>query len=87
MDVARALLMVMVMCLASLSGCFGEYDSAENISSDSLRVSPSIIPGGEWTTITLKASSDMSVLFMPQDLFTGTEWNCFRFEKWRFDFD
>ena len=63
MDVARALLMVMVMCLASLSGCFGEDDSSENISSDSLRVSPSIIPGGEWTTITLKASSDMSVFF------------------------
>lgn len=63
MDVARALLMVMVMCLASLSGCFGEDDSSENISSDSLKVSPSIIPGGEWTTITLKASSDMSVFF------------------------
>ncbi|MBS73133.1 MAG: hypothetical protein CMA91_02625 [Euryarchaeota archaeon] len=63
MDVARALLMVMVMCLASLSGCFGEDDSSESIGSDSLQVSPSIIPGGEWTTITLKASSDMSVFF------------------------
>ena len=63
MDVARALLMVMVMCLASLSGCFGEDNSSEVIGSDSLQVSPSIIPGGEWTTITLKASSDMSVFF------------------------
>ena len=46
MDVARALLMVMVMCLASLSGCFGEDDSVENISSDSLRVSPLLFQVG-----------------------------------------
>ena len=64
MDVARALMMVTVMCLASLSGCFGEDSVSENISEDDLKVSPSIIPGGEWTVITLKASTEMSV-FVP----------------------
>jgi len=64
MDVARALMMVTVMCLASLSGCFGEDSVSEKISEDDLKVSPSIIPGGEWTVITLKASTEMSV-FVP----------------------
>ena len=64
MDVARALMMVTVMCLASLSGCFGEDSVSEKISEDDLKISPSIIPGGEWTVITLKASTEMSV-FVP----------------------
>ena len=63
MDAARALMMVMVMSLASLSGCFGEDDVAESISEDSLKVSPSIIPAGEWVTVTLTASDDVSVFF------------------------
>ena len=57
----RALLMVAVMCLAPLSGCFGEDSVPEDVSEGDLKVSPSIIPGGEWSTITLKASNDMSV--------------------------
>ena len=64
MDVARALMMVTVMCLASLSGCFGEDAVSEEISEGDLKVSPSIIPGGEWSIVTLKASTDMSV-FVP----------------------
>ena len=63
MDAARALMMVMVMSLASLSGCFGEDGVAESISEDSLKVSPSIIPAGEWVTVTLTASDDVSVFF------------------------
>ena len=42
MDAARALMMVMVMSLASLSGCFGEDDVTESISNDSLNVSPEL---------------------------------------------
>ncbi len=64
MDVARALLMVMVMCLASLSGCFGEDADSEAPNGNDLNVSPSVIPGGEWTVITLSADKDMSV-FVP----------------------
>ena len=64
MDVARALMMVTVMCLASLSGCFGEDSVSEGISDGDLKVSPSIIPGGEWSVITLKAEVAMSV-FVP----------------------
>ena len=64
MDVARALMMVTVMCLASLSGCFGEDNSLEEISEGDLKVSPSVIPGGEWSVITLKADTAMSV-FVP----------------------
>ena len=59
MDVARALMMVTVMCLASLSGCFGEDSVSEGISDGNLKVSPSIIPGGEWSVVTLKADVAM----------------------------
>ena len=55
MDVARALMMVTVMCLASLSGCFGEDNPPKEISDDSLKVSPSVLPGGEWSVVTLKS--------------------------------
>lgn len=56
--------MVAVMCLASLSGCFGEDGASEKLSEGSLKVSPSVIPGGEWSVITLKAEAAMSV-FVP----------------------
>ena len=64
MDVARALMMVTVMCLASLSGCFGEDSVPGEISEGDLKVSPSVIPGGEWSVVTLKADTAMSV-FVP----------------------
>lgn len=64
MDAARAVMMVMVMCLASLSGCFGEDSNQGAPSEGDLSVSPSVLAGGEWTTIDLKASADMSV-FLP----------------------
>ncbi len=64
MDAARALLMVTVMCLASLSGCFGEDGVSGTPTADDLVVSPGNLPGGEWTTIELSADNDMSV-FIP----------------------
>jgi hypothetical protein len=64
MDAARAILMVTVMCLAPLSGCFGEDEGSGEVFADSLNVSPSIIPGGEWTVIKLQADVDLSV-FVP----------------------
>ena len=64
MDAARAILMVAVMCLASLSGCFGEDGASGGIDASDLNVSPSDLSGGEWTTIELSADVDMSV-FIP----------------------
>jgi hypothetical protein len=64
MDAARAMLMVTVMCLASLSGCFGDDGNSEGLDSDDLKVSPSYLSGGDWTTIELNADKDMSV-FIP----------------------
>ena len=64
MDVARAVLMVAVMCLAPLSGCFGEDESSEGLSAGSLDVSPDVITGGDWTVIKLEADDDISV-FVP----------------------
>ena len=64
MDAARAILMVAVMCLAPLSGCFGEDSDSQSISASSLNVSPDIITGGDWTVIELDAKADMSV-FVP----------------------
>lgn len=64
MDAARAILMVAVMCLAPLSGCFGEDGDSQSISASSLNVSPDIITGGDWTVIELDAKADMSV-FVP----------------------
>ena len=64
MDAARALMMVAVMCLASLSGCFGEDGDSGGVGASDLRVSPSDLSGGEWTTIELSADVDMSV-FIP----------------------
>ena len=59
-----ALLLVSLMLITPLSGCFGEEDSSQEITENDLKVSPSIIPGGEWATINLKASKEMSV-FIP----------------------
>jgi hypothetical protein len=64
MDVARALLMVMIMGLATLSGCFGEDGDSGGPDGNDLKVSPELIPGGEWTKIDLRANADMSV-FVP----------------------
>ena len=64
MDTLRAILMVTVMCLAPLSGCFGEDDVSEDLGASSLNVSPDVIPGGDWTVIKLDAEEDMSV-FVP----------------------
>ena len=56
--------MVLVMSLASLSGCFGEDVESSSLGGDSLNVYPSIIPAGEWVVVTLKADVEMSV-FVP----------------------
>ena len=63
-DGIRAVLMVTIMSVAPLSGCFGEEVESSSLSQDSLNVYPSTIPAGEWVVITLRADADMSV-FVP----------------------
>lgn len=63
-DGIRAVLMVTIMFVAPLSGCFGEEVESSSLGQDSLKVYPSFIPAGEWVVITLRADADMSV-FVP----------------------
>lgn len=63
-DGIRAVLMVTIMFVAPLSGCFGEEVDSSSLGQDSLNVYPSTIPAGEWVVITLRADADMSV-FVP----------------------
>lgn len=63
-DGIRAVLMVTIMFVAPLSGCFGEEVESSSLGQDSLNVYPSTIPAGEWVVITLRADADMSV-FVP----------------------
>ena len=63
-DGIRAVLMVTIMFVAPLSGCFGEEVESSSLSQDSLNVYPSTIPAGEWVVLTLRADADMSV-FVP----------------------
>ena len=56
-------MMVLIMSLASLSGCFDEEGNSDSLSEASLTVSPSVIPAGEWVWITISVKVDMSVFF------------------------
>ena len=60
----NAVLMVLIMGLASLAGCFGEDEGKPALSADRLTVTPDTITGGDWTVITLRADTDMAV-FVP----------------------
>ena len=61
---ARAGLLVLLMFTAPFAGCMGENSGEDLPDESALTVAPEIIPGGEWTTIVLSASRDMSV-FIP----------------------
>ena len=60
--VKRAILLVLLMILAPLSGCFGSSDG--DVSADNLTVGPEVLSSGEFQVVELSASSDMSV-FIP----------------------
>jgi hypothetical protein len=55
-----ALMMVSLMVLTPLSGCFGSNDETSKVSGTDLLISGDI-GGGIWSTITLGAKSDLSV--------------------------
>ena len=55
--------LVLLFCLAPLSGCFGE-DNDSSVSSDDVTITPGILRGGEFQGLTIAADSDMSA-FVP----------------------
>ena len=60
----QAMLLVSLMLLAPLSGCFGE-DEEQSLGASSLTVTEaSSLQAGMWQTITLDASNDLAV-FVP----------------------
>ena len=59
---ARAGLLVLLMFSAPFAGCFGENGAAGLPDAEDLVVQPDLVPGGEWTTIDVKAARDMSVI-------------------------
>jgi len=55
--------LVLLFCLAPLSGCFGE-DNDNSLKSDDITITPGILRGGEFQGLTIAADSDMSA-FVP----------------------
>lgn len=65
-DMQRSLtagFLVLLFCLAPLSGCFGE-DNDNSLKSDDITITPGILRGGEFQGLTIAADSDMSA-FVP----------------------
>jgi hypothetical protein len=54
-----AMLMVLLMALAPLSGCFG--DEGSDPSSSDLSVNPGLVAAGYFQLLSLRAGEDMSV--------------------------
>ena len=59
----EASFLVLVMLLAPLSGCFGE-DGENQISENSVKITPQILTGGVFQEVTFSAEMDISV-FIP----------------------
>ena len=62
--VAHALVLVLLMCSAPLSGCFAPSDGEELPSADDLEIRPSTWIGGEFQTVAFTADEDLS-LYVP----------------------
>ena len=60
----QALFLVLLMCLAPLSGCFGENDSGGLVKSDDVTITPVTMIGGIFQGMTLSVEQDMSA-FIP----------------------
>lgn len=57
----QATFLVLLMCLAPLSGCFGENGVTGAPSSSEVSITPSVLAGGEFQGVTFTADQDMSV--------------------------
>ena len=60
----QALFLVLLMCLAPLSGCFGENDSSGLVRPDDVTITPVTMIGGIFHGLTLSVEQDMSA-FIP----------------------
>ena len=60
----QALFLVLLMCLAPLSGCFGENDSSGLVRPDDVTITPITMIGGIFQGLTLSVEQDMSA-FIP----------------------
>jgi len=64
MSTVRPLLLVMMMVMATLSGCFGEDAGGEAVKKSDLSISPKVWSAGQWQIIELDAKVDL-VLYVP----------------------
>ena len=60
----QALFLVLLMCLAPLSGCFGENDNSGLVRPDDVTITPVTMIGGIFQGLTLSVEQDMSA-FIP----------------------
>ena len=60
----RALFLVLLMCLAPLSGCFGENDNGGLVKPEDATITPATMIGGIFQGMTLSVEQDMSA-FIP----------------------
>ena len=60
----QALFLVLLMCLAPLSGCFGENDNSGLVRPDDVTITPITMIGGIFQGLTLSVEQDMSA-FIP----------------------
>jgi hypothetical protein len=73
----QAFLLVLIMGLAPLSGCFGEENKDGLVDAADVTLSPAVLDGGVFQPFTVAAKADMSV-FLPyliQDRDTGYVYN------------
>jgi len=57
----QAIVMMLLMCLAPLSGCFGENEDGDVIAPDAVVITPATLAGGEFQGVTFAAERDLSV--------------------------
>ena len=60
----QAMLLVLLMCSAPLSGCFGEDDDSGLVDVKNVMLAPAVLDGGVFQPFTVTAKEDMSV-FLP----------------------
>ena len=60
----RALLLVSIMCLAPLAGCFGEEEVESAPSANDVVITPKVLTGGVFQALTISAQRDVSA-FIP----------------------
>ena len=73
----RALLLVGIMCLAPLSGCFGEDGGNDMPDMNDVVITPEVLTGGVFQALTISAQQDVSafVPYLVKDVISGYVFN------------